>query len=69
MPSKEARSANLNSGDPLSTEVPTDTEPLLSKEHEEDSVARILLNIYYKILFTFKRAKLPLSFMKEQYIT
>ena len=44
LPGKESHTANLSSSNPISTGVPTVTE-LLSKEHEEDSVAQILLNI------------------------
>lgn len=45
---KEPHTANLSLSNPISTAVPTDTE-ILSKEHEEDSVAQILIFIreYY----------------------
>lgn len=41
---KKSHTANLSSSDPISTGAPTVTK-LLSKEHEEESAAQILLNI------------------------
>lgn len=45
LPGKKSHTANLGSSNPISTGAPTVTD-LLSKEHKEDSVVQILLNIY-----------------------
>lgn len=50
LPGKNSHTANLSSSDPISTGGPRVTV-LVSKEHEEDSAAQILLNLYEGILF------------------
>lgn len=54
LPGKNSHTANLSSSDPISTMGPR-VIVLLSKEHEEDSAAQILLNLYEGILFKWAK--------------